>query len=196
LASLRSVWEHGELPSCPLKGLNRMESIVKDLVGMMDLHWDPMFGGTEWGESGGIFDFRHNALVIMEDFALGGVKRQSYVREIAGVTYLLRHRLWNLGIDCLLVSPTQLKKFITGFGGTRKKGQGEEAVDKTKNKGTVIKEVFIRFKINVDDDNEADAIGLAHIGAALLGKWEPVIQPQREVLAELRERFPMVRGKR
>jgi len=48
-------------------------------------------------------------------------------------------------IDCLM--PTQLKKFITGKGNSKK--------------NTIVKEVFKRWGFDTDNDNTADAYGIA-----------------------------------
>ena len=55
----------------------------------------------------------------------------------------------------------------------------------------MIKYVEKRFGVDTDDDNVADAVTLCHMGAAFLGRYECAIQPQREVIAELRKRLPL-----
>lgn len=50
----------------------------------------------------------------------------------------------------LEVPPTQLKKFITGKGNA--------------DKNIVIKEIYKNYKVDIDNDNEADAFALAYMG--------------------------------
>ena len=116
--------------------------------------------------------------MVFEDLSFGSNK--SYAKENAGQAYLVRHWLWHNGYDYLLVAPSQIKKFATGSGATSIK------------KEVVIKEVLKRFSCDVNDNNMADAIVLCHIGAAFLGTWECTMQPQREVIAELKKKMPLV----
>lgn len=109
------------------------------------------------------------SLVVMEDFAthaLSGSKD-----EICGMAYLVRHILWLTKIDYLLVTPGQLKKFATG------KGIGDKSM--------ILKEVLKRWNIDAADDNQADAIVLCYIGAAMAGLWEPTTQPQKDLISDL-----------
>jgi len=72
----------------------------------------------------------------------------------------------------LIVAPSALKKFITGSGGAKKE--------------MVIREVFRRWKIEAADNNQADAAGLAYVGAAYLGRLEAMTAPMREVVGKLK----------
>jgi crossover junction endodeoxyribonuclease RuvC len=110
-------------------------------------------------------------LIVLEDFAFGA-KGQA-VFEIAGLGYLIRYWLWKNSHRFVLVSPTQLKKFITGRGNV--------------NKEIVIREVYRRWGHVVDDNNQADAIVLAYIGMALTGASEPTTGEQRAIVADLRK---------
>jgi len=84
---------------------------------------------------------------------------------------MVRLALRKCGVDYLPVAPSQLKKFGTGTGQCKKE--------------VVIKEVFKRFGVDTNDNNEADAIVLVHLGAALCGFWQTTIKAQDEVLKEL-----------
>lgn len=109
-------------------------------------------------------------LVVFEQLAFAAHDRN---HERAGLAILCRHILWRHEIPYILVAPTTLKKFVAGRGGSAKNPVG---------KNVVLKEVFRKWNIDTNDDNEADAIVLAHIGAGLLGG--PVVRPtaEREVL--------------
>jgi crossover junction endodeoxyribonuclease RuvC len=92
---------------------------------------------------------------------------------------VIRYGLYRRGIPYLLVAPGQVKKFATG------KGNSE--------KNLVIRAVFQRFGIEADDDNAADAVTLLHIGKAISGLWEPTMDAQREVVAQLRKENPWLK---
>jgi len=121
-------------------------------------------------------------LVVMEDFAFAA--SNSFAREIAGLTYLFRHWLWKHEKPYVLVAPQSLKKFIVGRGSTPKNPIP---------KSCIVKEILKRFGHDTFDDNSADAIGLAYIGRALVGEWEPTTDAQREVVAMLAKKYPGVR---
>lgn len=108
-------------------------------------------------------------LVVIEGFSFGS--RGAALFEIAGLGYLVRHDFWKREQKFLLVTPGQLKKFVTG------KGNADKAI--------VIREVYKRFGVDVANDDEADAVGLLVIGMALLGQWEPTMDFQRVVVKDL-----------
>lgn len=118
-------------------------------------------------------------LVVMEDFSFAS--NMQGAREIAGLAYMVRHCLWKRETPYVLVSPQSLKKFIVGHGSSPKNKVPKSAI---------IKEIYRRFGHDVFDDNEADAIGLAYVGRALLGEWEPTMDAQREVVALLKKKNP------
>ena len=76
------------------------------------------------------------------------------------------------------MTPSQLKKFVTG------KGNVEKSV--------VMKEVYKRFGIDTDDDNTADAVVLGHIGMSLTGAYIPTTADQRATLTDLRKRHAVL----
>jgi Holliday junction resolvasome RuvABC endonuclease subunit len=91
--------------------------------------------------------------VVIEGLAFSG--RGSYALQLAGLGYMLRREFRNAGIAYREVAPTQAKKFLTGKGNC--------------DKNLILKEVFKRYHIDVDDDNIADAVNFNMIGRALLG---------------------------
>lgn len=115
-------------------------------------------------------------LVIIENFAFGAVNKAHDIGMLHGV---IRYGLYRRGIRYLLVAPGQVKKFATG------KGNSE--------KNLVIRAVFQRFNIEADDDNAADAVTLLHIGKAISGLWEPTMDAQREIVAQLRKENPWLK---
>jgi len=108
-------------------------------------------------------------LVIIENFAFHAQGKS--VLQLAGLQYLVRHQLLQSGIPFQLITPNQAKKFLTG----------KHNCDKN----LILKEVYKRYQIDVDDDNIADAINLTKIGQVFLGLVEPDNQAQREVVEEL-----------
>lgn len=113
---------------------------------------------------------RH-CFAVIEGFSFGS--RGKAVYEIAGLGYLVRYELYRRGMPFVVVPPAMLKKFVCGKG--------------TAQKSLMIREVYRRWSIEVKDDNEADAVGLAHLGAALLGHLTGMTAFQSEVLTRLRK---------
>jgi crossover junction endodeoxyribonuclease RuvC len=114
-------------------------------------------------------------LVVLEDFAFS---RGHQAHQIGGLGYLIRYNLWKKGIPFVLVGPQQAKKFATGTG--------------TAKKNLIIKEVYKRWKADIDDDNEADAFVLAMIGKDLLEGNSPKVSFQRDILKDMRKKYPFL----
>lgn len=147
--------EFGTFQDTKLRGVPRLNAIKLQVLERLG---EPELFGPQDG-----------LLVVMEDFSLHS--RSGSIDEICGMAYLVRHALWQLGIDYLLVTPSQLKKFALGS------GKGEKSL--------IMKEVLKRFGVDTGDDNQADAVVLAHIGAALAGRWEPTMEAQRALIKDL-----------
>jgi hypothetical protein len=122
--------------------------------------------------------------VVFEDFSFGSKGQALF--QIGGLAYMVRAELFdNNRIPFYLVSPAALKKFIVGRSGSPgKKGQPGKPVTKE----MVIREVWRRWSIEVNDNNEADAVGLSYIGMALAGDWEPTMDAQIQVLDVLKKK--------
>jgi crossover junction endodeoxyribonuclease RuvC len=113
-------------------------------------------------------------LIIIEGFSFGS--KGSALYEIGGLGYIVRYALWHRRLQVIEVPPTVVKKYATGKGNA--------------NKNIVIREVFKRWGVNVEDDNAADALVLGHIGMALAGIEEPTTEFQRAVITDLRKKMP------
>ena len=122
-------------------------------------------------------------LIVMEDFSFGS--NMSFVREIAGMAFMIRAEIHRAKIPTLLVSPSSLKKFIVGTAGSSKQKVGKDLI---------LKEMLRRFGHDLTDNNVADAVGLAYIGMAMVEEWAPTIEPQRDVLKQLRDKNPNLRS--
>ena len=86
----------------------------------------------------------------------GGIDSSS--KNLIALSHMVRRGLVRRGIPFHDVAATQLKKYILG------KGKGEKSL--------ILREVFKRYGVEVQDDNQADACVLAHIamGIAEQGK--------------------------
>lgn len=115
------------------------------------------------------------SLVVMEDFSFGS--QMAGTRSVAMITGLIRYWIWKQKIPFVLVSPMGLKKFVCGRASSKGDKIGKEIVNR---------ELFRRFGHEVNQNDAADAVGLAYIGAGLRGIWTPQIDAQREVLAKLK----------
>ena len=121
-------------------------------------------------------------LIVFEDFSYGSSDGKAFER--AGMAYMIRAELFGDKRPYFAVSPMSLKKFVVGSAGSAKKKV---------TKDLVIKEIFRRFGHNVDDNNVADAIGLAYVAMAALGDWDTQMDPQRQVLATVYKNYPWIK---
>ena len=121
-------------------------------------------------------------LVVME--ALSFMSKGAAVHENAALHYMIRAELHVDKTPCVTVSPLALKKYVCGSGGSSRKPVKKEHV---------MLSLFQRWGLEVRDNNIADATVLAFLGMALMGDMEPTIDPQREVLAKVREGHPWLK---
>jgi hypothetical protein len=123
--------------------------------------------GLQWAHTnqGGI------GHICMEGYANGA----KFGREIAGeLGAITKRAIFKDGLGLTkyptIVSPTGLKKFITGKSSAKK--------------NEILLGVYKRWNVDFTDDNEADSYGLARVASALDGH-ETVTQFQQEVLDAL-----------
>jgi crossover junction endodeoxyribonuclease RuvC len=109
------------------------------------------------------------AAVYIENYGFGSKGQVVYQGELGGI---VRYHLWKKGIKYTNVPPTVAKKWLTG------KGVCEKSL--------ILKELFKKYKIDLDDDNEADATVLALIGKSKMGRL-PCNKSQQELLDKLEE---------
>lgn len=109
-------------------------------------------------------------LIVFEDLAFS--RNEAYAKEVAGAAWMIRAELFTDKKPYLLVGASQLKKFTTGHGNSKK----EE----------MLLACFKRWGHDKRSNDEVDALALAHMGMAILGDEEPTIEPQREVLAAVK----------
>jgi Holliday junction resolvasome RuvABC endonuclease subunit len=88
-------------------------------------------------------------LVVIEDYAIQFIKSAIVSIELGGI---LRFILWQEGIPYRVVSPSVVKKFVTGTGAAKKE--------------LMMMEVFKRWAYSSSVNDEADAFALAQLGLA------------------------------
>lgn len=107
-------------------------------------------------------------LIVYEDYAMkvgkGGMTFS--IGELGGV---LKKLFWERGIDVMIVSPTALKKAITGKGNADKAKlvDGKKVKDKTKPEMRTA--LINSFNIELSQNDEADACGLMLMGEMRFG---------------------------
>lgn len=92
-------------------------------------------------------------LVVIEGYSFAGKFNNSLQYELGAC---IRMGLFEEEVPFVEVPPTNLKKFVTGKGNSKK--------------DLMLLNVYKRWEFDTEDDNEADAYGLAKFGRALLGK--------------------------
>lgn len=119
-------------------------------------------------------------LVVVEGPAYGA-KGSSY-HQLAGLWWLVRHELWRWGVPVAVAPPANLKQYATGKGAG--KGTGKDAV---------MLATARRFQAFEGDNNAADALWLASMGADHLGV--PLVQmPAANRAALTKVAWPEVAG--
>jgi crossover junction endodeoxyribonuclease RuvC len=111
-------------------------------------------------------------LVLMEGLSFG-IKNSASLFQLAGLHYFLRLVIRTVTLaDPVIVAPTQLKKFVCGKGNVKK--------------DLMLLNVYKRWGFEAKTDNEADALGLAYIGATMLDiPLKNLTNASREVVKNL-----------
>lgn len=106
------------------------------------------------------------ALVVFEAFASAARFRAHDLGMLSGC---IRYELWKRGIVMQGVAPSSLKKFVLG------NGKGE--------KNVMLLNIFKKWGVTAENDDQADAFALARVGVALVNPAVARHQYEREVLA-------------
>ena len=93
----------------------------------------------------------HPDLIAMEGYSFGSINRPFDLGEIGGILKLSFRRL---GIPLIIVAPSLLKQFVTGDGSA--------------SKARMMGYVNTRYSYDTDNDNIADAVGLAKFAEVYL----------------------------
>ena len=105
-----------------------------------------------------------NCEVYIENYGFASKGRVVYQGELGGI---VRYMLWKHGVKYHDIPPTIAKKVLTG------KGNCEKSL--------ILKELYKKYKIDVDDDNIADACNLVIIGKMCHG-LEKMTKAQKEII--------------
>lgn len=106
--------------------------------------------------------------IVIENYAFNATFRLAPIAELGGI---VRFHLARQGFKPLMIAPKTLKKFVTGNGNAKK--------------DLVIAGVKYRYHVDLDNDNLADAFGLAKIGEAMIST-EGLPQFQVEIINALK----------
>lgn len=99
-----------------------------------------------------VYPFREEAFIVMEDYAFSAHGRNIFgLIEWGGVA---RKSLYKLGFNILTVSPTSLKKFVTGHGNAKKE--------------VMMQQVLKIWRYEAPNNDEADAYSLSRFGDTLI----------------------------
>lgn len=111
-------------------------------------------------------------MVCLEGYSFASRHKLADLGELGGLT---KYFLYQLRVPFTIVSPNQLKKFITG------KGTGK--------KNVVILHTFKQYGVEFDNDDECDAYVLARIAQAILNAdLSSLNKTQQEVIKKLKGR--------
>jgi Holliday junction resolvasome RuvABC endonuclease subunit len=119
-------------------------------------------------------------MVALEGYALGGFQKgKSRLADLGELGGVIRLTLWTAGIDYLAIGPTMLKSIIADAGNAKK-----EAVRVA---------IRAKFRLDLPNDDEADAFALMIAGEARLGRTHAMLSTTR--LAKLMD-TPVQAGQR
>lgn len=117
------------------------------------------------------------SMISIEDFFTPGNAQQiGAAIKLAMLGTAMRLALYDAGMPFFVISPSSLKKYILG------KGVGQKSL--------IVMAVYKTWGIEVKDDNQADAMVLAHIAEALDGSKTDYPKYQLEVLEKIRSERP------
>jgi len=134
----------GRITSKKLRGVERLDFIQRSFLELMDKVY-VLTGRLD--------------LIVYEGYAMGtmgGKGRFFDIGELGGVLKLVA---WDMGVDVLLVPPSNLKQFATGKGNAKKE--------------QVIQAVADVWGYDVPQNDEADAFALLKMGEAYLAARKP-----------------------
>lgn len=132
-------------------------------------------------------------LIAYEDYAMGKSGSMSRVFDIGELGGVLKRTVWLASIDLMLVSPTALKKAITGKGNPGW-SRGKKATLKQK-KQPMVDALLQDFGVEVYQYDEADAIGLMLLGEIRCGVNTLPENAVTSARLDAAKQFTVVRGK-
>lgn len=108
--------------------------------------------------------------ITLEDYILNPKNPRTTMALIEAGS-LLRTRLTLEKYQWITVAGSQLKKYILG------RGSGDKSL--------IIKEVYKQYGLDINNNNEADAIVLAHMCRDIISNKQGKNKPQRDVLKKI-----------
>ena len=118
----------------------------------------------------GLFKTYRPAMVVIEGYSYGAVNAREVLGELGGV---VRLACYDAGVPFRVVPPQSLKLFASGKGNCPK--------------DNVSKELYKRYGVDLSENNEVDAAGLAIMGLAMVHEGFPLTEFQRRALAKIEE---------
>lgn len=121
-------------------------------------------------------------MICIEDYYVPMSKAQfGSAISLCALGTLMRVALYNKGLSFYVPTASQLKKFVTGKGNCQK--------------NMVLRDVYKRWNINAEDDNQADSSVLAYMAEAIVdvgnnGSLSNYPKFQQEVLKKVIEERP------
>lgn len=112
---------------------------------------------------------------VVEGYSLGSRNSQSHATGEAGAA--VRLALLAQNVTTLEVPPTSLKKFLSGKGNTPKTGMPLA--------------LYKRYGVDYENEDQADAAGLAVLGAAVFGgHGKEILSYQKDAIKKLKTILP------
>ncbi len=134
-------------------------------------------------------------LIVLEDYAMGIGKggMAFHIGELGGV---IKHNLWQQGFDVMIVSPTAVKKAITGRGNADagKKVNGKKVKDKSKPEMRAA--LLSSFGLDIDQPDEADAAALMLMGEMRFGSHTVTEAVQNKLRLDTLNECDIIQGRK
>lgn len=104
--------------------------------------------------------------------------RNSSAKQLIYLGGIVRWELFNREIKYYNISPQSLKSFIVG----------KAQIKKGNKKQLMLKEIYKKYKIDVDDDNICDAIALVKLGECFFDKKKCLSKHQEKCIERLKNK--------
>lgn len=114
-------------------------------------------------------------IAILENYAFSSPFQREALAELGGVFKLA---CFQNGVDLFLIAPTTLKKFITNNGKTKK--------------DTMRLEVYKKWGVEFDTNDEVDAFALRMFGYALVGCSENLFAYEKDTIKRFKQNKQVV----
>jgi len=137
----------------PTTELTRLQEIVLEIVFLLDKY--------------------KPKVVVIEGIAFMA-RNTTSLAQLCGLNYMIRDICFRNYVT-YIVTPTGLKKFITGKGNCKKE--------------LILLEIYKRYKISFNNNNSADGFSLAKIGEAILNPEIKLTVPQKEVIEVIKKQY-------